>query len=323
MSNRTTTTMLFTTATEAVAPSNQLQMFDQLMSKPVRFIIGKEREECYLHLRLLSQMSPMLDTLVRDGMRGSLQSTIDWEDVPRSIFERFAEFAYKGNYSGEKPMKSNAMPPEPPKEYSSDIFALPYTLRAYNLAATNWRGIFDTCPHEGGEIARRFGSARCDCGPSDVTKYHISTFLSRYCDSVDVGATNTQRQWTGPMEHLICHIQMWIIADKYAVDSLMGKASSELAIGLADWLISPSAFVPQFEKLVRYIYTNTVGQCQLREIVASFAACVIADVFALEGWKALLENTPGFMMDLIRHMTQRVSINHLPKPNHHPLFGTT
>ncbi|KAI1292468.1 hypothetical protein F5Y03DRAFT_400441 [Xylaria venustula] len=95
MSNLATTTMLLTTVTEAVALSNQLQMFVQDL---------------------------------RRSLFDLLSSSIGWEDVPRSVFQHFAEFTYKGNhYSGEKPIKSNAVPPEPPeppKEYSSDAFAL-------------------------------------------------------------------------------------------------------------------------------------------------------------------------------------------------------
>lgn len=107
---------------------------------------------------------------------------------------------------------------------------------------------------------------------------------------------------------------MWAFANEYAVDSLMDKALSELALRLADWLISAFAFVPQFEKLIRYTYTITSGPCQLRDVVASFATCVSADVSALGGWEALLENTPDFTMDLVRQMTKRHSINHLTKP---------
>ncbi|KAI1358033.1 hypothetical protein F5Y08DRAFT_322833 [Xylaria arbuscula] len=268
-------------------------------------------------------MSSSLDALVRDSIRESSPSSVDWEDVNSSVFLRFVQFAYTGNYSSEMPTEPDAVSPRPLKEYSSDAFALPYSLTSYNSAARNWRGMFDTCPHEGGGVARRFDYTRCDCGPSEATKHYISTFLSQYCRSVDISPNIARHQGTGSVEHLICHIQMWTIANKYAVDSLMDKALSELALGLADWLISAFAFVPQFEKLINYIYTVTSGPCQLRDVVASFATCVSTDASTLGGWETLLENTPDFTMDLVRQMTKRHSINHLTKPKHHTLFRTT
>ncbi|KAI1181631.1 hypothetical protein F5B17DRAFT_424422 [Nemania serpens] len=200
-------TMPFTTITQVGHPLKQLEMFKQFGSKPIRFVVGKEKEEFYLHPNLLSRISSLLDALVRDSTRGSSPSCIDWENVNRSVFLRFAEFAYTGNYSGEIPTEPDVVSPRPLKEYSSDAFALPYSLTSYNSAARDWRGMFDTCPHEGGGVARRFDYARCDCGPSEATKHHISTFLSQYCRSVDISPNIARRQGTGPVEHLICHVQ--------------------------------------------------------------------------------------------------------------------
>jgi hypothetical protein len=54
---------------------------------------------------------------------------------------------------------------------------------------------------------------------------------------------------------------MWILAAEYDVIALMNKAASDLAGKLAEWEISSSAFVPQFEKFICYVYANTAGFC--------------------------------------------------------------
>ncbi|KAI3335384.1 hypothetical protein F4824DRAFT_501007 [Ustulina deusta] len=107
---------------------------------------------------------------------------------------------------------------------------------------------------------------------------------------------------------------MWIIADRYAVTSLMDKAASELAIELAKWRISASAFILQFGKLIRYVYANTISCCQLRQVLASFAVGVGEGVSRLEGWEMLLADMPDFTMDLVRQMTSGQAVKHLVKP---------
>lgn len=87
----------------------------------------------------------------------------------------------------------------------------------------------------------------------------------------------------------------------------MDLAFSQLAHELTQWTIWPSAFVPGFGGLVRYVYGNhTAGGCQLRQLVAQFTACVVEDVSGLEGWSTLLKEVPDFAADLVDQMTNRL-----------------
>jgi hypothetical protein len=86
-------------------------------------------------------------------------------------------------------------------------------------------------------------------------------------------------------EHVfIGHARIWLFAHRFAIASLIDLTCSQLAHGLAQWTISPSAFVPKFRGLVRYIYSShTGGGYQLRQLVADFATCVVKDMNGLEG----------------------------------------
>ena len=80
------------------------------------------------------------------------------------------------------------------------------------------------------------------------------------------------------------YAKIWAFTHRFAITSLMDLAYSQLAHELAQWVISPSAFIPEFGGLVRYVYGNrTDGGCQLRRPIAEFAAYVVEDVNDLEG----------------------------------------
>ncbi len=111
---------------------------------------------------------------------------------------------------------------------------------------------------------------------------------------------------TKPLEQVVSHAQTWVLADKYAIDLLKDLAYSFLADDLARWTISPSAFIPDFGRLVRYVYSiRTIGGQQLRRLVAQFAAHVVKDVPSLDDWETLLE-VPGFAVDLIEQIVMRI-----------------
>ncbi|KAJ3578302.1 hypothetical protein NPX13_g2260 [Xylaria arbuscula] len=301
------------TVPEVFDPSKQSRKFRQLRSKPIRFIIGKEREGFYLNSGFLSQLSQSLNDIVRNNIVESSQSCIVWEDFDPTVFEQFAEFAYTGDYTCNLPTKLGKDTSEPPKRYTDDTFTLPYSLISYNTSAQNRRGMVVATYH-GPKVNDR-GNPTCGCCPSQMTQYFISAFLSQYCGSVGTGTDLTQNHAAESVEHLIGDVQMYIIADRYTITSLMDKAMSKLTSNLAKWSIVASAFIPQFRRLVDYVYTNTPGHGQPRQVVASFAVCVARDVSALEGWATLLEDVPDFAWDLLGQVTKRRPVSPQPMVN--------
>ncbi len=209
-----------------------------------------------------------------------------------------------------------------PRNNEIDAPQLPFSLISYKKPAV-W-GIFGTSSHfckqhqPGSQIfsKRKFDTAACDCGPSENKRKFISGFIEKHVDfagnSRNDNWPNTGKTKSNPgtlsLEHVFLgHAKIWAFAHRFAITSLMDLAYSQLAYELAEWVISPSAFVPEFGGLVRYVYGNRTDRgCQLRRLVAEFAACVVEDVNDLEGWTMLLEEVPTFTADLVNLMTDRV-----------------
>jgi hypothetical protein len=115
-----------------------------------------------------------------------------------------------------------------------------------------------------------------------------------------------QTNHTRPLEQVVSHAKTWVLADTYAIDGLKDLAYSFLAHDLARWTISPSASIPDFGRLVRYVYSiRTFGGEHLRRLVAQFTAHVAKDVSSLDGWEGLLE-VPGFAAVLIEQLLTRI-----------------
>ncbi|KAH8768422.1 hypothetical protein F5883DRAFT_554555 [Diaporthe sp. PMI_573] len=156
--------------------------------------------------------------------------------------------------------------------------------------------------------------ARVDGGPSTKKRKFVSAFMEKQSDLSEASDVDVwQNIWQTKQgsrresfEHVfIGHAGIWILADRYAISPLMDLACSYLVHELSQWTISTSAFVPEFARFVRYVYSRTVPGCQLRLLLAQFAACAVEDVSGLEGWSALVNETPGFGADLIYQMTNR------------------
>ncbi|KAH8158238.1 hypothetical protein CIB48_g10003 [Xylaria polymorpha] len=122
-----------------------------------------------------------------------------------------------------------------------------------------------------------------DTPPRDPHRFSLQPFSSQYCGSAGTSTDLAQNHAAESVERLLGDVQMHIIADRYTITSLMGKAMSKLTSNLAKWSIVASAFIPQFRRLVDYVYTNTPGHGQPRQVVASFAVCIARDVSTLEG----------------------------------------
>jgi hypothetical protein len=285
--------------------------------------------EFYIHGAFLSRLSAPLGALVDGGTDASLEPCVTWEDVDVDVFSRFGQFAYTGNYAGFAPVDkydparccegttratANTIGPDSigPRESPfsgscstdmivqpvniKDAFKLPYSLTSYKMTADRTHSLF--CKY----YERKY---------SQVSRVSRPKFYAMACDcSVDVGQNVWQTKracQTKSFEHVfIGHAGIGALAERCAIAPLMDLACSYLVHELSQWTISTSVFVPEFGGLVRYVYGRTAQGCQLRLLVAQFAACVVEDVCGLEGWSVLLHEVPDFVADLVNQLTSRV-----------------
>ncbi|KAK9443822.1 nucleoporin FG repeat region domain-containing protein [Metarhizium brunneum] len=142
-----------------------------------------------------------------------------------------------------------------------------------------------------------------DLGKHSETQQHcISLFLKKYrIDEHKFQANGTDGTATMPtiVSAFLSHCRMWHFAYTYAIPTLMDYACSQLALGLAHFVIRATLLVPVSKRLVQFVYKECdTCDSSLRLLIAGFAACVIEDVSRLEGWRGLLTDVPAFKADL-------------------------
>ena len=226
---------------------------------------------------------------------------------------------------------------EPAGNEKKEAFKLPYSLSTYRRAATEWlagrsnhsrncKQRFAVPRFTPRPAKRKFESMTCDCDlgsegtPSEKKRDFISAFMAKadvmpphrtLWATVAAQPARRARALREPSRLdfepvFVGHARMWVFADRYQVPSLMDHACAQLVRELAEWTLGPATFVPQFGGLVRYVYDDhTMVGCQLRLLVAQFAACVVEDVEALDEWPAVVNDVPDFAVDLMRQMTNR------------------
>jgi len=239
-------------------------------------------------------------------------------------------------------MPSLTPPPPPTHNEKKDAFKLPYSLASYKQAAAEWLGgrnhssrcrrgassYSAATPTATARLAARLAAKRkleaisCDCDvgsegtPSERKRDFISAFMAK--ESPALGYDRTSLNRTLQDDEIlptrlsfepvfVGHARLWVFADRYAITALMDLACGHLVHELSHWTMYRESFVSEFGDLLRYVYDNTVAGCQLRLLVAQFAACVVEDVTAMEEWVAMLNDVPDFAGDLINQLMNRLA----------------
>ena len=290
---------------------------------------------------LLSQLSVTLDTLVGKSM-GNPDIPVILETKDQDAFRCFFQFVYTGSYTclsrvedGE--LGENSHISSHPREVAataqskagslfgsglnssySENFKLPYSLVSYKVAADQPR------PTPSQTTTGLFGAAAIAPDPPSATKDLISSFLwnhgYRICYKSDsVARLKAMRQaesvltrWTIG-DSFVTHVKIWCFARNYSVSTLMDFAYGELATSLAEWVMFENTFLKEFGKLVRFVYNEAMVECsKLRELVAQFAACVMDDVWRLDGWLELLREVQDFVVDMVA-ASKKLAYQHVNK----------
>lgn len=312
----------------------------QLRTKPIKFVVGQDRE-FYLHRGFVSRLSAPLNDLVNSGNTESSEVCVTWKDIDDDVFSRFVQFAYTGAYKGFAPSRNDdssegatgtsANRVEEQRDSSStenslfesgappkrQPFTLPYSLASYRWAAISDFGRFTCKLHSTTSEKHKhklLGRAWCECDP-DIKNYpsekkrdFVSAIISKQgsLENFIIWRADPSPQKQVFQDIFLGHAKMWVLAHAYAISALMDQAHSHLAHELVHWTISPATFVHEFGGLVRYVYDRAVRGCQLRLLVAHFAACIVEDVADLEGWPELLREMPDFAADLVEQMRNRL-----------------
>ncbi|KAK8076034.1 hypothetical protein PG994_003306 [Apiospora phragmitis] len=271
-----------------------LEATAELRSRTLKFIVGAEKIEFHVHPGFITGHSVLLNDLVSRATNGVSEGCLIWEDVNHGVFLRFLEFTYTRDYTcattvATEQEKSNVnVPPIPPITDKSEMLNFSYSLVSCSQAADT---ATSSCTHHvEGRVGkkRKIGDLLCDCELFQVRKRTISDFTAKYITaaSPEILPKKTVQR---PTEYFVEHVQVWLFAHKYAIDPYIYLAAAKFVHDLAEWEITNYSFVTWFGRLVRYLYASTDTRSQLRQILSDFGACVLDDVAALDGWRALLK----------------------------------
>ncbi|MCJ1449340.1 MAG: hypothetical protein MMC23_009860, partial [Stictis urceolatum] len=114
---------------------------------------------------------------------------------------------------------------------------------------------------------------------------------------------NTNEDYTNA---LLCHAQIYAFADIYDIPPLRSLALHKLKQLLIDQHQRQQR-PPGIFDLIKFGYANTTGRNNLRSLISEYAACVIEDLSAIEGFRDLLEEAESFAADLVSLLVDRLS----------------
>ncbi|KAL9621054.1 MAG: hypothetical protein Q9160_004439 [Pyrenula sp. 1 TL-2023] len=122
--------------------------------------------------------------------------------------------------------------------------------------------------------------------------------------------TEPRESWNDYTGILLCHAQVYVLADKYQIDPLAKLAVKKLQCVLSKMMLHNEELT-SVTKLLEYTYSHTVDRDDnkldmLRELIIHYSACIIEFLDRDEGFRELLENEGAIGRDLIRKMLARL-----------------
>ncbi|CRG86891.1 hypothetical protein PISL3812_03904 [Talaromyces islandicus] len=226
----------------------------------------------------------MMSTDMKEGQEG--KAVI--EDEEESVWERFCQFAYSGDYTSEGPdidalVNNDQLLFKPPVRPDIPVITGGKHTRKKN------RIVVPTPEPTRSRIWDEF----CN------RVYPISQ-LEDTPDEEDCSADYT--------EVFLCHAKLYVFADKWCVSSLQNPCLHKLKQTLQRFTIYQSRRRDLY-KLIDYCYKFTRENDRdnpLTSLVAHYISCVVEYLVNDQGFQDLLETHVRFSRDLVLRMAQRL-----------------
>ncbi|RYO89826.1 hypothetical protein DL766_005142 [Monosporascus sp. MC13-8B] len=211
-----------------------------LTSKLFRFLVGPERKEFVVHSLPFSRLSRALDTLINGEMSEACEGTAVWDDMDPDTFVRFSEFAHSGDYTTPK-IELRTEPHEHTRDQMSPKAEKPLQRDADEEAGALW-------------IDYKSRKEMHEDSLGDVRRFITASYPS------PGPVFSPQRVEEPEMDYkklLLCHIQLYIVGDKYCIPDLTALTTHKLH---RTFLASYNGYKLQEDiaDATRYAYANTV-----------------------------------------------------------------
>jgi hypothetical protein len=277
-----------------------------IQSKLFTFVVGKEKKEFKLHAQAITSISQPLGKLIENGMLESVQESVSWEDVELADFARFAEYAYRYDYTS-------------PSWVLDDKVA---TSEAENNKENNKMNkklpVFEP-------LRARRTEPQAQNQQSGMRPKHLrsptpppATVQSRLLNRAYLnGAETKANRLLGFQRHLntasdqnfapifLAHAWLYTFACEWLIDDLKGLALHKLHQTLLDFIPYPQRLIDVVE-LVRHAYGNGENRKdngtveELRALVTEYVGSQISVFKKDKDFVQLLEEGQEFAVDLVR-----------------------
>lgn len=256
-----------------------------------------------MHADLVARMSKPLWTLVNGEFEEAKQNLAEWPDFDEGTFIRFCEFAYTGDYKAAEPCARAPTPPRlenstlllmkgPPKEPPEEPPEVPVPESAESF--DDW-GVWGTATKKSKK--RNKGFSFEPPIPEDLAKDEM---WQRFELAVGDEPNKKQKEernacpFYNYSEVLLSHAHLYVLADYYAIDELMGLCVRKLHRTLKIFNLHGGERVTDIAQLIDYSYKNTLSKegkpDKLRELLATYVACKIEELWPNVYFQDVLES---------------------------------
>lgn len=249
------------------------------------------------------------------------------EDTDEDTFLRFSQYLYTGDYTTADPNISSTgpvittIPPSneaPPDLVEEVIEQAPYPPEAYSRQPyvdfeTNLQEV-SSCWHgwQSKDPLKSERKKRDKAKPVSSKKSKLWKSFKRQRYDVSKPSFQVSKN-RDPCEDdtsiFLGHARLYVFAEKYDIDSLKSLSLQKLHQVLIKYSVCDERLEDIID-LIQYSYSNTAdlpgSVDKLRQLVISYAACVVEDLAWTPRFYSLLEKCGSAAKDLVVQMLQRL-----------------
>jgi hypothetical protein len=271
-----------------------------------------------VHEEAIASQSPALEALMHGNMSESASRVVTWVDVDQETFVRFSQFAYTGDYSVPKMIVNGHVHQQKQSEKEKDIENGNWSLAEPLLYQDSSWGAFGSASKQ--EKKRKksaqfaFGETSQSTQTTNSTRFdksHVYALRqprSKFADSCDPEIIDGPEE-NNITEALLSHTMLYILAEKWGIDSLKMLTLFKLHKTLS-MLVFDSPKVPHIVELVRHGYAGTpdleTGIDGLRDLLCQYVDANVKVISEHEAFLALIQDGGAFVRDLWKRVLTRI-----------------
>ncbi|KAG6183511.1 hypothetical protein E4U36_002651 [Claviceps purpurea] len=263
-------------------------------SQPCKFVVGQAKTEIFLHSELVKRESEPLGRIIDISFAEGQQGYVVLRDDDVGTVSAFAQYLYTGNYR---------LPLDIPAPDGGDES---YRRANHEDKARQWRRPRNSLWRS--FIQSKEYKNQAHSSDSYMIPYEASCKTWPETDDIDEPYFNTGDMDKEYSELFISHAKIFVFAQYYGVEALMGLSMRRLHEALCGFGLSRER-IGDILALIRYCYDRP-GPEKLKKMVASYSAAIVnsqvSDVVA-ECFLGLLRGRGDFAADMAWFLACRVT----------------